>query len=399
MPLPRRSHALASPGAHGPRPASSPVQPFSACERLLDLFLTRTSFSASAGFPPRPLTSLPTFPAPATLTPPAFPASSANLSSLRGSSGDDALAGDDAVHAPVLLSEIVSFFGPAQGHWIIDGTLGFGGHSERFLQAGASVIGVDQDPEALQHARTRLRSYPAFHPIRGNAAELPGLLREHPELPTQVEAILFDLGTSSWQLDQAERGFSFQADGPLDMRMDPDQPTDAADLVNSLDEVELSDLLWTYDEERASRRIAHAICERRRRRPFERTLDLAKTIARQVRRTGKIHPATRAFQALRIAVNRELEVLPLMLRHAISLLKPGGKLAVISFHSLEDRIVKRFLRQHSLAMLDDPTWPAPRPNPEYFFDLPSKLVRPTPKECQENPRSRSARLRLAIRRQ
>jgi 16S rRNA (cytosine1402-N4)-methyltransferase len=310
----------------------------------------------------------------------------------------DSPADDDAIHRPVLLEEILAFFSPAPGQWILDGTLGFAGHTERFLQAGAEVIGVDQDPQALEHARARLRGTSHFHPLRGNAADLPRLLSSDPALPSQVDAILFDLGTSSWQLDQAERGFSFRADGPLDMRMDPERDVSAADLVNTLGETELAELLWTYGEERASRRIARVLCQRRADRPFERTLDLAETIARLVKRPGKIHPATRTFQALRIAVNRELDVLPQMLTHATTLLKPGGKLAVISFHSLEDRIVKRFLRKHSTATLDDPTWPAPRPNPGHHFDLHGKLIQPGSDECQQNPRSRSAKLRCALRR-
>ena len=308
-------------------------------------------------------------------------------------------ASDDACHVPVLLKEILEFFQPAPGMCLIDGTLGFGGHSERFLQAGAKVIGIDQDPEALERATKRLAGFgDQFQAFRGNAASLDSLAEAHESFPDQVDGILFDLGVSSWQLDQAERGFSFQADGPLDMRMDPDQTTTAADLVNQLSEEALADIFWTYGEERGSRGIAKALVARRQERPFETTLDLANVISRGGRRSGKIHPATRSFQALRIAVNRELDVLPEMLSHAVRLLKPGGKLAVISFHSLEDRIVKRFLRDHSQAMVDDPTWPEPRANPDYHFDLPTKLIQATPEEASQNPRARSAKLRFAIRR-
>lgn len=308
-------------------------------------------------------------------------------------------ASGDACHVPVLLEEILDFFQPLEGRCIVDGTLGFGGHSERFLQGGAQVIGVDQDPEALERAGQRLAGFgERFQAFRGNAASLDRLAEVHERFPHQVDAILFDLGVSSWQLDQAQRGFSFQSEGPLDMRMDPDQTTTAADLVNQLSEEALADLLWTYGEERGSRGIAKALVARREERPFETTLDLANVIARGGRRSGKIHPATRSFQALRIAVNRELDVLPEMLSHAVRLLKPGGKLAVISFHSLEDRIVKHFLRDRSQAMVDDPTWPEPRPNPDYHFDLPSKLIQATPEEASRNPRARSAKLRFAIRR-
>ncbi len=314
-------------------------------------------------------------------------------------SGHSRSAEGDAVHVPVLLTEILEFFDPRPGQWIVDGTLGFGGHSERFLEAGAHVIGIDQDPEALRHASERLRRFERFHAIHGNASDMTALLQGAGKpWPEKLDAILFDLGTSSWQLDQAERGFSFQADGPLDMRMNSQAETTAADLVNHLEEKEIADLLWTYGEERASRAIARALCQRRRSQPFERTLDLAQTVAGCVRRSGKIHPATRTFQALRIAVNRELEVLPIMLNEAVHRLKPGGKLAVISFHSLEDRIVKRFLRQHSTPTVDDPTWPEPRPNPHYHFTLPRKLVPPSTEESSRNPRARSAKLRFAVRR-
>lgn len=308
-------------------------------------------------------------------------------------------ASGDACHVPVLLQEILDFFEPQAGLCVLDGTLGFGGHSERFLQHGAQVVGVDQDPEALERANTRLASFgDQFQSFRGNSASLPALAEADEAFPQQFDAMLFDLGVSSWQLDQPERGFSFQTDGPLDMRMDPSHTTTAADLVNQLDEEALADLIWTYGEERASRGIAKNIVARRAERPFETTLDLANVIARGGRRSGRIHPATRSFQALRIAVNRELDVLPEMLSHAVRFLKPGGKLAVISFHSLEDRIVKHFLREQSQAMLDDPTWPEPRANPNHHFDLPSKLIQATSEEASRNPRARSAKLRFAIRR-
>lgn len=307
-------------------------------------------------------------------------------------------AAGDELHIPVFLDEILEFFAIEPGQWIIDGTLGLGGHSERFLKAGATVVGVDQDNEALAHASDRLQAYPNFHPLHTNASELASRLKTLEPFPGLADAILFDLGTSSWQLDQADRGFSFQHDGPLDMRMNQEESITAADLVNNTEESELADLIWTYGEERASRAIARTLCRRRDEKAFERTLDLAEVVSKCVRRSGRIHPATRTFQALRIAVNRELEVLPAMLEQATQLLKPGGKLAVISFHSLEDRIVKRFLRLHAQATLDDPTWPEPRPNPDHHFASTRKIVHPSPTESTRNPRSRSAKLRLAVHR-
>ncbi len=310
----------------------------------------------------------------------------------------EAIADGDRLHTPVMLQEILDFMAPCQGKLVIDGTLGFGGHSERLLEAGASVIGIDQDPAALEKASERLRIFgDQFQALHGNAADLPVLL-EHAGLSKAVDGVIFDLGVSSWQLDQPERGFSFQKDGPLDMRMNPQSETTAAMLVNTLAEEELASLFWEYGEERHSRRVARALVKRRQSRPFARSLDLADTIARCVPRSGRLHPATRSFQGLRIAVNREMEVLPAMLEHATALLRPGGKLAVISFHSLEDRIVKNFLRDRSRAQLDDPTWPEPRPNPNHVFDLPKRLVKPTEEEASANPRARSARLRLAVKR-
>lgn len=315
------------------------------------------------------------------------------------SSSGKAKAAEDRIHQPVMVEEIVDFLAPQAGQWIIDGTLGFGGHSERFLAAGAHVFGIDQDPQAQVYARERLAGFgERLRMAHGNSAQLSALLAAEPDLPQTVDGVLFDLGVSSWQLDQAERGFSFQHDGPLDMRMNPTAERTAADLVNSLPEADLRQVLWDYGEERSARRIVEAIVQRRAERAFERTADLAAVIASQLRGRSRIHPATRTFQALRIAVNRELDVLPEMLSQSVAALKPGGKLAVISFHSLEDRIVKTFFRERSQAELDDPTWPEPRPNPNYQLDLPVKLVKPSAEESQRNPRARSARLRFAIKR-
>jgi len=214
----------------------------------------------------------------------------------------------------------------------------------------------------------------------------------------QVDGILLDLGVSSRHLDAAERGFSFQKDGPLDMRMNPQGPMTAADIVNGADETELARIFWEYADERASRRIARKIVEVRGGRRIARTLELAEIVASVLPRGGAKHPATRVFQALRIAVNEELLRLEEALAKTAGCLKPGGVLAIITFQSLEDKMVKIFLRRHSDRTIDRPEWPEARPNPDRVFDLPAKKpVAPSVSEQRANPRSRSAKLRVAIR--
>lgn len=307
----------------------------------------------------------------------------------------DADGGVGGYHLPVMADEVCGWMGAGEGAWIIDGTLGGGGHSERFLEAGASVLGVDRDPEALAHARRRLARFGGrFTTWEGNVADA-----EHaPQLRAGMRAdgLLLDLGVSSRQLDSAARGFSFLRDGPLDMRMGPSSRRTAAEVVNTWSADELTRILREFGEEPAARRIVSAIVARRESRPFATTADLAGCIERVVGRRGRVHPATRAFQALRMAVNDELDSLAAALEMAPRVLKPGGRLLVITFHSLEDRLVKRFLRRHSQAMLDDPSWPAPRPNPERRFDLPVRgAVKPSAEEIRVNPRARSAKLRVA----
>lgn len=303
----------------------------------------------------------------------------------------------EAYHLTVLLEETIAALQPKEGKQFFDGTLGGGGHSEALLEAGARVLGCDQDPEALAYASKRLSRFgDRFQAVRGNFSAMDSLLSESGLGP--VDGILLDLGVSSRHLDAAERGFSFRQDGPLDMRMNPAQPMSAADVVNGAEEGELARIFWEFGEERASRRLARAIVERRAERLFERTADLAGVIESILPRGGRKHPATRSFQALRIAVNGELDRLAEALDKAVNCLKPGGVLAVITFHSLEDRIVKRFLRRHSMSTIDRPEWPAPRPNPDCFFSLPSrKPVSPSEVEQQVNPRSRSAKLRVGVR--
>lgn len=304
-------------------------------------------------------------------------------------------SGGGAYHLPVLPEEVAQWMAAGPESFIIDGTLGGGGHSEILLKSGARVLGVDRDPEALAHARRRLAGFgDRFVSWEGNFSQL----REHPGIQKGelADGLLLDLGVSSRQLDSAERGFSFQKDGPLDMRMGPSSPRTAAEVVNTWPEADLVKLLFEFGEEPQARKIAAAIVRRRAEKPFLTTLDLAGHLEKTLGRHGRTHPATRAFQAIRMAVNDELESLATALAAAPTLLKPGGRLLIITFHSLEDRMVKRFLRHRSTPELDDPGWPAPKPNPDYQFRLLSrKAIAPTAAEISGNPRARSAKLRVA----
>jgi len=300
-------------------------------------------------------------------------------------------------HVPVLPAEVVEYLAPAPGKLFLDGTLGGGGHTEMLLRAGAQVIALDQDSEALDHARKRLRS---FHSsvclLKSNFRDFPAMLEEAGI--KELDGILVDLGVSSHQLDDASRGFSFQNDGPLDMRMNPQEGRSAATLVNEESAEELERIFRDYGEERQARRIARAMVQRREKKPFVGTADLANFIAGVSQKHGKTHPATLCFQALRIAVNDELGALEALLAEAPRWLKPGGRLVIISFHSLEDRIVKRALQNYATEWHDRPEWPEPRRNPA----LSMKLLTRKPREAAEaelksNPRARSAKLRAAER--
>lgn len=301
-------------------------------------------------------------------------------------------------HTPVLLDEVIDYMVSEKGKTIVDGTLGGGGHTEAMLRAGARVIGVDQDDQALEFAQTRLHAFSeSFSALHGNFADLPGILEDAGV--GKVDGILIDIGVSSWQLDEADRGFSFGKEGPLDMRMDKSAGKTAADLVNMLPEQELRAIFYEYGEERAGSKIARRIVERRDEKTFTTTTELADFIAAIVPRakgpSGKIHPATRVFQALRIAVNDELGVLRRFLENAAGLLNPGGRLLVITFHSLEDRIVKQFFRHASQSHIDRKEWPEPRPNPDYQYKLITRRpVTASDAEIQSNKRSRSAKLRV-----
>ena len=248
------------------------------------------------------------------------------------------------------------------------------------------------------YAREELRAAgERFTPVQGDFRDLPRLLAEL-EI-TRVDGILLDLGVSSHQLDTAQRGFSFQQDGPLDMRMDRGSGASAADLVNTASREELERIFREYGEEPRARSIVHRLVTDRDKAPFTTTGQLAEAVERAAPRSGPRHPATRVFQALRIAVNDELGALKAVLEAAPGLLNPGGRIAVITFHSLEDRIVKHFFKDTCAATLDRPEWPAPRPNPRHFFiSVPGTPATPGPEECVVNPRARSARLRAAERR-
>lgn len=300
----------------------------------------------------------------------------------------------DAPHIPVLLRPLLAQVAPVTGVWL-DGTFGAGGYSRGLLEAGADkVIGVDRDPLALEMAAGWRGDYGDRLDIRqGNFADLDEIAGE------PLDGVVLDLGVSSMQLDLAERGFSFMKDGPLDMRMSQDGPT-AADLVNAMSEGDLADVIFLYGEERASRRIARAITRARAETPITTTLRLAEIVEGCLPRPkpGQSHPATRTFQALRIAVNDEYGALAEGLMAAERALRPGGMLAVVTFHSVEDRMVKRFIQLRSggggRANRYAPEAPEERPR---FTPVTRKAVGPDEDELEHNPRARSARLRVARR--
>jgi 16S rRNA (cytosine1402-N4)-methyltransferase len=305
-----------------------------------------------------------------------------------------ALRSGPAYHVPVLRDEVLACLQPAKDKLFLDATLGGGGHSEALLERGAMVIGLDQDPAALAFAGRRLAQFgDQFHAVSGNFSDAEALLARL-QVP-KVDGIVADLGVSSFQLDTPERGFSFMRDGLLDMRMNPDAKVTAAELVNTMSGEQLERLFRTLGEEPAARRIAIRIVRERAVRPLKSTAELASLVEAVIPRRGKkTHPATRVFQALRMAVNHELESLEAGLKVFSRLLAPGGRLAVIAFHSLEDRAVKHFFRDHTTEWLDRPEWPEPRPNPDRLFRrVTTKALIASEEEQRANPRSRSAKLR------
>jgi 16S rRNA (cytosine1402-N4)-methyltransferase len=304
---------------------------------------------------------------------------------------------DFSYHRPVLAIETIELLAPRAGSLVLDGTCGGGGHTEAILQAGADVLALDQDPDALEFAAARLTNFGSRVTLwRANFRDAGTVLDQLGV--AQIGGALLDLGVSSRQLENADRGFSLMRNGPLDMRMDPRQELTAAEVVNSYTEEDLNRIFRELGEEPAARRIASQIVKMRKETPFRETLTLAKTIEKIVGRHGRRHPATQIFQALRMEVNDELGALEAGLRAITARLEPGSRVAVITFHSLEDRIVKNFFRDRSRALLDRPEWPEPRPNPDYQLALiTSKPIEPDPAEQRANPRSRSAKLRVAER--
>lgn len=300
-------------------------------------------------------------------------------------------------HIPVLLAEVLAAARVRPGQRWIDGTFGRGGHSRAFLEQGASVLGLDRDSEAEGAARVLEARWPEnFKWKQRNFKELKTCSYEHGW--DKVNGVLLDLGVSSPQLETAERGFSFRTEGLLDMRMDQRSGPTAADLVNELSEGELSKLFYEHGGEREARRVARALAARRQRAPFRTTTDLASVVAETLphRRARGIHPATKVFQALRIAVNGEQEALVAALPQAIEIMQPGGVLAIISFHSGEDRAVKQFMRERGAEWLDTPRHPNTLRNPMCHLREVKRYL-PSEEEMERNPRARSARLRVAIR--
>jgi 16S rRNA (cytosine1402-N4)-methyltransferase len=295
----------------------------------------------------------------------------------------------------VLEKEVVELLEPKPGSFIVDGTCGGGGHTEALLESGANVLALDQDPDAVQHVSEQLASFGRRVTVR--QANFRHAAKVLDELGIRaIGGALLDLGVSSRQLENPERGFSLVRNGPLDMRMDPRNQLTAATIVNEYSAEQLTRLFRELGEEPAARRIASLIVKMRKRFPFRETLPLARAIEKLAGRHGRRHPATQVFQALRMEVNNELGALEEGLRVLAGRLQPGARIAVIAFHSLEDRIVKNFFRDHSREWLDRPEWPAPQRNPNYDLKLVTpKPVEPSEDEQRANPRSRSAKLRVA----
>lgn len=298
-------------------------------------------------------------------------------------------------HVPVMGQQTMAFLQTGPGGLFLDGTAGGGGHTRMMLEAGAEVVALDQDPEALAECRRQLAGFgDRVRLVETNFQDADAALDRIGE-SRLFNGALLDLGVSSRHLDAAERGFSFQQDGPLDMRMGPSIKQTAAEVVNTMEAAELTSIFYQYGEEPRGRQIAAHLVRVRKTRPFETTLQLADAVCEVIPRRGPRHPATRVFQALRMHVNDELGALRRALLEIPSRLAPGARFAVITFHSLEDRIVKVFFREHSREWIDRPEWPEPRRNPDRLFRLLTPHpVTATARETQQNPRARSAKLRV-----
>ncbi|MBN9334677.1 16S rRNA (cytosine(1402)-N(4))-methyltransferase RsmH [Devosia sp.] len=299
----------------------------------------------------------------------------------------------DAPHIPVLLDEVVAAFAPLAGRRVVDGTFGAGGYSRALLEAGVDVVAIDRDPNVLPHAEKLAADFPGrFHFVAGTFSELDTLAAPY----APIAGVVLDIGVSSMQLDESERGFSFMREGPLDMRMSQSGES-AADLVNNLEQDALANLLFAFGEERKSRRIAQFIVAARETAPITTTLELARIIEKAIgRKPGDAHPATRSFQALRIAVNGEFDQLVEGLFAAERLLGEGGVLGVVTFHSLEDRIAKRFFDPEKGGPTQSRHLPQVEVAPRRW-DPVAKAVKPGAAELDRNPRARSSVLRSAVR--
>lgn len=300
-----------------------------------------------------------------------------------------------APHIPVLLTEVLAALAPQKDEVYVDGTFGAGGYTNAILDAAdCRVVGIDRDETAIEAAKTRnglTLVHGAFGDVRGHLNGL-GV--------SEVDGFVLDLGVSSMQIDEGARGFSFNKDGPLDMRMDRSSGEPASTLVNTWPEKDLADLIWKYGEERFGRKIAAAIVKARSEKPIETTLALADIVSKAMPGSAKkyaIHPATRTFQALRIAVNGELDQLEQALAASLHILKEGGRLVIVTFHSLEDSIVKAFMRDHGPVQAGSRYAPEVSARPALLLQPVKKALAPSDTETKFNPRARSAKLRWAVR--